>query len=327
MQKKATIKDVAARAGVSVATVSNVINHSANVKENTRKVVLNAIKQLNYHPNKLAQGFKTGKKHTIGLIIPEINNSFFSSLVENIEMLLQKHQYQIIIVNTHENFEQELNSIRLFTSGLVDGFIIASATDDYQKLFPLLTDKGNFPIVFLERNTNTCPFDSVIISDYDAITNGMEYFIERGHQNIGLIYQQTAINPISERIRAYHDVLQKYNIPHNDNFIRKVANHTFDAMDDLADMGCTAVIASTNKVTMDTMLYFLNRNHTIQNEMEWMGFLIDDYTSSSLNNMPLILYPIKELALQSVKLLFRRIKEPESSIRNTILMSRFSKPQ
>ena len=325
--QRATIKDVAARAGVSTATVSNVINNNNNVKEHTKEIVLKAIKELNYHPDRVAQSFKTGKKQVIGLIVPDISNSFFVSLIENIEAVLQEKNYQVLIANTHENINNEIESIRMFTSGLVDGLIVASSTTEYKELETILPKNSKIPIVFLERSVNDCPFDSVMISDYDAVRQSVEYLISKGHKKIGFIYGITTISPAIERLRAYKDALEKNGIEFNKKYIKDVPNHSFEAVDSLVKNGCSAIIAATNKVTIDTILYFLNNDISIKNQIQLTGFLNDDYSSINLTNMLLILHPIKELANHSVRLLFNRMENPDSSIKNTILLSRFAKPQ
>ena len=221
----------------------------------------------------------------------------------------------------------EIESIRMFTSGLVDGLIVASSTTEYKELETILPKNSKIPIVFLERSVNDCPFDSVMISDYDAVRQSVEYLISKGHKKIGFIYGITTISPAIERLRAYKDALEKNGIEFNKKYIKDVPNHSFEAVDSLVKNGCSAIIAATNKVTIDTILYFLNNDISIKNQIQLTGFLNDDYSSINLTNMLLILHPIKELANHSVRLLFNRMENPDSSIKNTILLSRFAKPQ
>lgn len=169
---KVTMRDVAAHAGVSIATVSNVINHTKPVSTDTQSRVLQAIADLNYHPDKTAQGFKTGRKYTIGLIVPNISSSFFASFIAHIESTLQERNYQVLIANTHEDPERETDSIRLLTSGMVDGLIIASSLTDYPQLQPFLAQKKHFPLYFWNVPSITAPlirYESQIIMPFCKI--------------------------------------------------------------------------------------------------------------------------------------------------------------
>ena len=324
---KVTMRDVAAHAGVSIATVSNVINHTKPVSTDTQSRVLQAIADLNYHPDKTAQGFKTGRKYTIGLIVPNISSSFFASFIAHIESTLQERNYQVLIANTHEDPERETDSIRLLTSGMVDGLIIASSLTDYPQLQPFLAQKKTFPVVFLERSIHNCPFDSVRISDYHAILQNMDYLIANGHRHIGFLYGVTTISPALERLKAYQNALQKHHIPFRESYVKHAPSQTFPAVDTLIQEGCTAIVAATNKVTMDTMMYFLNHDISIQQEIQLSGFFNEDYITANLNSMPLILHPIRELAEQAIQLLFRRMEYPNEPIQSIVLPGRFVPPE
>lgn len=326
INNKVTIKDVAARAGVSTATVSNVINNSTLVKEKTKELVLKTIKELNYHPDRVARGFKTGKTHTIGLIVPDISNNFFASLMENIESILKEKNYQVLVANTHESAENELDSIKLFTSGMVDGLIIASSMTEYKPLEGVLPKNGRIPVVFLERSVNNCPFDSVMISDFASTAQSVEYLIENGHKKIGFLYGINTISPCIERLNAYKATLLKHNIQADDRYIKNVPSYAFGEIKNLIDGGCTAIVASTNKVTIDAIMYYLNNGISFD-KIQLVGYLNDDFASESMTNMLSVLHPIKELASHAVKLLFNRMANPSSNIKNTVLLSRFVKPQ
>ena len=117
---KARISDVARLAGVSTATVSHVINNTRFVSEATRKRVLQSIAELDYSPNEMARILKTGKKKLIGFIVPDISNEYFSALIEEVERTVASQSYKLIVTNTRENEQNELDSIRALTSGMVD---------------------------------------------------------------------------------------------------------------------------------------------------------------------------------------------------------------
>ena len=142
---KITISDVARLAGVSTATVSHTINSTRYVSSDTKEKVYQAIAALGYTPDASARSFRTGKKRTIGFIVPDISNKFFGTIIESAENYLSAQGYHLIIANTKENMAREETNLRLLTAGLVDGLLVASTMDSFQRLDSLIP--VNFPVI------------------------------------------------------------------------------------------------------------------------------------------------------------------------------------
>ena len=141
-----TIKDVAIKAGVSIATVSHVVNGTRFVMPKTTEKVLKAMQDLGYSPNSLARGLKQRKSDVVGLIVPDISNFFFTAIASSIESELRKHGYDMVLCNSNENLEFEINQIANLNSYFAQRIIIAPTTYDfdYRKLLP----SSSYPIVF-----------------------------------------------------------------------------------------------------------------------------------------------------------------------------------
>ena len=146
---KVTISDVARLAGVSTATVSHTINNTRYVSGDTKEKVYQAIRQLGYTPDASARSFRTGKKKTIGFIVPDISNKFFGTIIESAENYLSAQGYHLIIANTKESMDREETTLRLLTAGLVDGLLVASTMDDFARLDGLIP--AGFPVVLVDR--------------------------------------------------------------------------------------------------------------------------------------------------------------------------------
>ncbi|MDQ7993859.1 MAG: LacI family DNA-binding transcriptional regulator, partial [Propionicimonas sp.] len=144
-----SIRDVAKLAGVSVATVSHVINGTRFVSDTTRAKVMSAIGELQYSPNILARKFKTGSRDSVGFVVPDIANGYFATLIEQVEDVLQANEFRLIVSNTHEDVARELDSLRMLSSGVVDGLVIASTLDDYGQIEDALPP--DFPVVLVDR--------------------------------------------------------------------------------------------------------------------------------------------------------------------------------
>ena len=164
---KVTISDVARLAGVSTATVSHTINSTRYVSGETKEKVYQAIRQLGYTPDASARSFRTGKKKTIGFIVPDISNKFFGTIIESAENYLSAQGYHLIIANTKENMDREETSLRLLTAGLVDGLLVASTMDDFARFDSLIP--AGFPVVLVDRTFESQKYSSVSVSNFQPI--------------------------------------------------------------------------------------------------------------------------------------------------------------
>ena len=149
MKRKPKITDVAKASGFSIATVSHVINGSRPVSAETAAKVNAAIAALGYVPDSSARSFKTGRHHLVGYIAPDIGNRFFSLILEELEDALALRGYNLLVINTRENGQRELDGFQVLTNGLTDGVICASTFQDYADLKPAIPK--NFPLVMIDR--------------------------------------------------------------------------------------------------------------------------------------------------------------------------------
>lgn len=196
-----TIEDVARYAGVSMKTVSRVINNSSGVKDSTRQKVLKAIEELGYRPNALAKSLRIKKTYTIGVIISDIGNRFFGNVMKGIENVAIKNQYNIIFANSDENIEKEKMYYEFFIEKRVEGMIIipAPGSQSYLK-----NHRSNIPIVFIDRSPRD--FDGIVVKGDNR--NGA-YLLTRhlvevhGYKNILFLATDLNIEPIRERFEGY----------------------------------------------------------------------------------------------------------------------------
>lgn len=257
----ATIKDVAERAGVSIATVSYIINNTKPVTPATRKKVLAAINDLNYVPNKTARNFKSGKMHTIAFIVPDISNIYFAKIIEVLEARLHDIGYSLIVANTKESKEREIEHIRTFTAGIVDGIVLASTVSDFGEIKKYIPE--GFPFLTIDRKLKNCTADVINASDYSAVSDGIKHLLKKGHKKIGYISDIPRLSTSKERLAAYKDTLEEYGISIQENFVKQANSLLHDAYTktgELIEEGCTAIIVGTNIMTVDVSLYLIENN-------------------------------------------------------------------
>jgi len=219
--KNATVKDVAALAGVSIATVSRYINNTSYVSEEIAQRISNAIKTLDYVPNSVAISLKKTKTKTIGIVIPELSNVSFMDTVQGISDVAIQNGYQPIILSNNDNNKNESKALDFLLSKRVDGLIIATAGGNEEKI--LRTNKSKIPVVLLDRDTinkdKDIVIDSVVLDNFSGSYKMINYLISLGHKKIA-IFAGTQHSVISnERLEGYIKALQHNNIEVNNDYI------------------------------------------------------------------------------------------------------------
>lgn len=320
-----TIKDVANYAGVSTATVSHVINRTRFVAAETVSKVQAAIEALDFVPNVSARSFKTGKRNLIGFVVPDISNAFFSVIIEEVESVLQKRGYNLIIANTHEARHREAQQLRMLSSGLVDGIILASTQEDYADVSACLPSK--FPLILLDRTLRNSTVDSVLVTDRDSIIQGVCLLSEAGHYKIGYIAGLERLSTTAERLDAYRKGLEVCNIPWDPSIVKyadSMAQSAYNCAHELVDADCTAIIVGNGVMTMDTVNYVQCYSVRSGKSIQVLGYSYNDWYSW-LPFLGSIVQPDRELGRAAGEQIVRRIERPDAPIQNIAFSSYLSR--
>ncbi|MGY3778039.1 LacI family DNA-binding transcriptional regulator [Isobaculum melis] len=209
-QRKVSIKEIAELSGVSVATVSRVINNNGRFSEETRKKVLQVIKDTHYETNNIAKSLRMKKSNTIGILVPDISNSFFANVVQEIESILFKKGYSTIICNTDRNEEKEEAYLRMLEGKMIDGLIVISGV----KEFGSTAINKKTPLICIDRKPKDTKSTILIESDhYQGGFLATEELISKGCHNIAIIIHRDFLSSSKERLLGYQNALKKYQIP------------------------------------------------------------------------------------------------------------------
>ncbi len=212
-KKKTTIRDIANVLNISTAAVSKALHNDSRISKKTKKAVKQVAENLNYQPNHLASALRSGKSKLVGVIVPRTNSSFFSSVIQNIEEVLNKEGYNIIITQSNESYKKECDSIDTLLYTQVDG-IIASMANETVDLnhYEKVKSKG-IPLILFDRGENDLNVDYIGIDDYKSSHLIVNHLIEKGCKRIAHIggFKRTRI--FNNRIRGYEDALKKHNLP------------------------------------------------------------------------------------------------------------------
>ena len=210
MEKRVLLKDIAAKVGVSIALVSYVLNNKeGRVGPEMVKKIRKVAADLNYTPNLVAKSLQSGKTHTIGLMVADISNAFFSKIARIIESAAEKFGYTVIFGSTDESADKSKLLINAFLNRQVDGLIIAPVAGTESQL--RLLKKNKVPFVLIDRYFSAIKTNSVRVDNYEAAFNATQHLIETGSNNIALVtYEDTGMSHFVERTSGYLAALKKY---------------------------------------------------------------------------------------------------------------------
>ena len=214
----ATIKDVAAWAKVSVATVSHVVNGTRKVAPATIQRVRQAMKELDYHPNAVAQSLRTQKTNVIGTVISDITNPFFATLIRGAEDAAIEAGYSLIVCNSDESLEKEDRYVRLLQRRQIDGLLISPVGDGTRSVVHELP-KWKIPFVFVDRRVEEIPSDVVLSDNVQGAYQATKHLIEQGHCLIGLILGIKGATTTEERLAGYRKALDEAEISVSEELI------------------------------------------------------------------------------------------------------------
>lgn len=213
MEKKVALKDVAQHIGVSAALVSYVLNgkeKEARVGADMAKKIRKAAAELNYQPNLIAKSLKMGKTKTIGLIVADISNPFFSTIARIVEDEAKKHGYVVIFGSSDESAEKQLDLIDVFSTRLVDAFIIAPASGTEKQIETIV--KRGIPVVLMDRFFPGLKVDCVHINNFNAAGKAVKQLIKNNRRRIGMVAYDTTQSHMQDRKQGYKAALKENNI-------------------------------------------------------------------------------------------------------------------
>ena len=215
-----TLTDIAELAGVSVSTVSRVINNKAakyRISPDTESAILDAARKLNYRPNQVARGLRLNKTNTLGIIAPDISNPFFAYIIKRVQNLAHGLGYSVVVCNTDENLDQEVEHVNVMYRNRVDGLIampVGQEYDHYAEWF----ERGR-PLVLLDRCFDTLGASSVVVDNYSGAREAVEHLISYGHERIAFIQGLPGTYTNNERLRGYRDALERHDIPYDPDLV------------------------------------------------------------------------------------------------------------
>ena len=303
--KNPTMKDVALQVGVSVQTISAVINDKPGITTETRDRVLEAIEQLGYRPFSIARSLRTRRTHTIALIVPDIANPSFSTIASAAEDVAHASGYTLVNYNTHESPEREANYIRTAAERWVDGVLFVSAHDQIQGLESL--QRAGIPCVAIDRNPESYSGPSVTLDNIKAGELATTHLIDLGHRCLAHISGPQRLGLARDRLTGFNRALESHGLP--EGLVINSAGWTcedgFSAFKTLlAAKTCpTGVFAASDRIAIGAMHAASQAGLRIPEDLSIVG--LDDVELAAYQNPPLttVQQSFTELATTAMQLL------------------------
>lgn len=330
-KKNTSIYDIAKSLNVSASTVSRALQDHPRISAEVRKLVQKKAREMNYKPNRMAVNLKLGKSNTIGVVVPNINRNFFSSVIDGIEEEAYREGYDVLICQSQESYEKEKKIITSLAQGRVDGVIasIASGTRDYTH-FNTLEEDG-IPLVLFDRMAESIKAGKVVVDDYRGAAMVVEHLLRQGRKKIFHYAGGQHVSVWKQRCCGYRDTMRNHGIEPEEDWIiigetsqeegRKFA-HQLLQREDRPD----AVFCTSDFVAMGLMLELLKNGVRVPEDIAVCGYAnepMDALVTPSLSSVDQF---SKQMGQQAARMLLERLNggnpadvllEPELIVRDS----------
>lgn len=315
MNKRVSLKDVAKYVGVSTALVSYVLNgqeKEKGVSPDMTIKVRKAIAKLNYQPNLVAKSLKSGKSHTIGLIVADISNPFFSAIARVIEDEAKKHGYILIIGSCDESAAKSRDLEAVLLNRQVDALIMTPAAGAQKQIKEII--KRKTPVVLIDRYFENLKADSVRVENYESSLAAVRHLIKNGHRRIAMVTYRTQLLHIHERIEGYKAALAEHSISFNPDWVIEIPYEQIEqevarGLGNLLHTGSPdAVFFATNTLAVAGLKVINSLGIKVPHEVAVFSF--DESEAFDLFYSPIsyIRQPIEAIGKEAVRMAIERIQ-------------------
>ncbi|MGF0172386.1 LacI family DNA-binding transcriptional regulator [Streptomyces sp. Marseille-Q5077] len=327
----ATMADVARSAGVSVATVSHVLNGTRPVLPHTRQAVLDAMDELGYTPNTLARSLVTSRTRSIGLAVSAISNPYFTEILQGVEAGALEHGYSLLIADPHDDPVHERKVVQLLHERRVDGMIVAPSAEPHELLAYL--GRHKVPTVLLDRVVDApadgaTGFDQVCADSAAPMARLVTHLADLGHRRIGLVAGLPGLSTTSERLTGYRDGLTAAGLGYDEHLV--VHGDSESAAAELATAALlalaappTALVTANNAMTIGALRALRDHGLSVPDDIALCCF--DDFAWADLFSPRLtaIAQPSRDIGAQAVRVLLDRLASPDGPARTVRLPCAF----
>jgi LacI family transcriptional regulator len=323
------MSDIAKKSGVSIATVSRVINEDKNVKDSTREKVLKIIEKYDYTPSAIARNLSKKDNNTIGVVVPDISNPYFSEMVEGISEVIDRENLNILIYNTNDKIQKEQKSLQMLLEQRIKGLIITVTSESYEKGKIYLDKflKSNIPVVLSDRDIKDSSMDCVFIDNIGGAYKGVSLLVENKHKDIAIITGPLKSKPGRDRLKGYKNALSEKEIEITEENIyegdfQMESGYLLGKEILKRKKRPTAVFVSNNQMTLGFFKAMNEMKLSTPKDIAVLSFdrveLLDIFDI----NLTTVSASVRELGVKSAEILLERMKNRDKDIsQKTILQT------
>ncbi|AYN66312.1 LacI family transcriptional regulator [Euzebyella marina] len=281
--KKTTIYDIAKELNITAATVSRALNNNPRISEDTKKLVQETAQRLNYKQNRVAQALKSGKSNNVGVVVPYINRNFFSNIIRGIEEELNPKGYHVIISQTHEKANKEIDIVQNLLNAQVDGILISiSRQTSSDEHFVQVLEK-NVPLIFFDRKKEIKGGSSVTLDDFDGAYQATKHLIEQGCQKIAHMTIDLSLLIYQNRLAGYKKALTDHGMTFKPEYVIGLQSEIVagkDAAQKLMELPepPDAIFSSTDLGALGAIQYLKEIGLKIPDDFCVVGFSNEPFT-------------------------------------------------
>lgn len=283
-KEKATIHDIARKLNITASTVSRALKDHPRISEETKKAVIKAAQKLNYQPNNIAAALRNGRSNIIGIIVPTVDRTFFSSVVRGIEEIANSSKYNVMICQTYDNYEKEVATVEALLNARVDGIIASHAKETQDFSHYLKVRERGIPLIFFDRSNDELEVSHVVIDDYLGSYRATEHLIQQGCKRIGHFTNARKISIYKERLRGYKDALLNNGLKYDESLIVESNLQLEDGRDSMLKLLALkqlpdAVFSASAFGIMGALQICKEKNIKVPDDMALVGFSNEPFTS------------------------------------------------
>ncbi|WPU92402.1 LacI family DNA-binding transcriptional regulator [Mucilaginibacter sabulilitoris] len=311
-----TIKDIAKALGLSTSTVSRALNGSYEIGAETKKLVLEYAEKVNYRPNPIALSLKEQKSHSIGVVVCEVANDYFSQAINGIESIAYNRGYHVIITQTHESFDRETANVQHLLSRHVDGLLVSlSAETADTSQYKYLHEKG-FPIVFFDRVAPDINTHKIIANNFKGSFDATELLIKEGFTKIAHLTSSSNLVISRERFDGFKAALDKYSLHFKPGYL-KYCNHGGMIQDEVEfavkellnmDERPDAVFIGSDRLTISCMHILKKMGMKVPEDIAIVGFTNSDATELFDPPLTVVRQPAFQIGQMATEMLIKTIE-------------------
>ena len=310
--KRVTTQDIAQRAGVTKATVSYVFNGTGSVSSEVREKILSIADELGYRPNRLAAATRTGKTHTVGLILPDLTNPFFPALAQAAQNAARKKGYSVFLVDTQNSLSVEKEGIERLQEYAVDGVMWCPIEDN-----SATSQKFDFPVVIIDRSIDG--FDSVYADSYKGGKLQGEYLLQQGHRKIGIISGPDRSPSANARRRGLYSVIKNQCDILWDFPLEYLVEIPKNFQEKILSLPPTCVVTANDSLAIGLLHLYHKMGVNVPEDVSIIGFDDIDWADLVIPPLTTIRLPAGDIGSQAFDSLFNRLNNPEETVKDIIL--------